>query len=110
VIASTPEVIKLVQLYVDHVRPFAALAGEDKDTAPLFVRADGKQDNRLERHVETFFRAKMNLHINTTTIRRIVDTTAQDLRLRGDLNAVQMDAVLFVQGHSNETSRNYYLQ
>jgi hypothetical protein len=110
VLASTPEVVRLVELYVDHVRPYAARDGENKKTARLFLRADGLPDNLLERHVCSFFLTELDLHVTSTTIRRIVDTTARDLLLRGDLDAAQFDGILFVNGHSDETSRNYYTQ
>ena len=110
VLASTPEVMKLVELYVFHVRPYAALVDEDVETARLFITANGKPDVKLERYVKSLFLTEMDCRISTNTIRKIVDTTARDMRLRGDLSAAQMDAVLFVQGHSEKISRNYYIQ
>ena len=110
VIAGTLEVRKLVQLYVDVVRPFVALADEDEEKAFLFLRLDGTQDKKLERYVISFFKTELNLHITTTTVRKIVDTTVADLRLRGLLNDAQVDAVHFVNGHTELTSNDFYVQ
>lgn len=102
--------MRLVQLYAEHIRPYAALADENEETARFFIKADGQPDELLERHVTSLFLALLDVHITTTTIRHMVDTTAQDLHLRGGMDAAQLDGVLFVQGHSNATSRNYYTQ
>jgi hypothetical protein len=102
--------MRLIQLYVNHVRPFAALNGEDKNTAKLFLRSDGQPDTLLERHVQAFYLTELDIHITTTRIRKIVDTTVRDMRLRGEIDDEGMDSVLFVNGHSEKTSNDYYVQ
>ena len=110
VLAGTPEVKQLIKLYVDHVRPYAALEGEDEATARLIIRHDGLPDEFIERYVSSFFLTELNCKITITTIRHIVDTTARDLRLRGGMNDAQFGGILFVNGHSDATSKNYYTQ
>ena len=109
-LAGTPEVKQLIKLYVDHVRPYAALEGEDEATARLIIRLDGLPDELIERCVTSFFLTELNCKITITTIRHIVDTTARDLRLRGGMNDAQFGGILFVNGHSDATSKNYYTQ
>ena len=92
------------------MRPFVAPAGENKKTALLFLRRDGKPDEKLERRLQSFFRTELNLNITTNSIRKIFDTTAADLHLRGLISAAELDAVHFVNGHSNTTSKDFYLQ
>jgi hypothetical protein len=110
VIAGTQQVRRIVQLYVENVRPFVAPDGENKKTAMLFLGSDGKPDLKLERRLRSFFKSELNLNLTTTTVRKIFDTTASDLHLRGLISAAELDAVHFVNGHTNTTSKDFYLQ
>lgn len=46
----------------------------------LFLTYDGLADESIGRRVTAFFKDKLNLHITTTTIRSMVETSADSLR------------------------------
>lgn len=110
VILGTDKVRELMASYVNVIRPFVAIEGEDEDTAYLFLNLNGTPDKNLGRHVSAYYLKHLNLKIDTTTVRKIADTTAADLLRRGLLNQEQVDGCHFVNGHSARTAQDYYVQ
>ena len=109
-IAGTEKVRELMSKYLELWRPLVALEDEDKSAAMLFLDTQGKWDKRLERHVTTYFLQSVGLRITTTTMRKMMDTAADDMHRRGLLTTEHVAAVHFVAGHSAQTSADYYLQ
>lgn len=110
VILGTEDMQDMLTLYVDVVRPLVAPVDEDQSTAMLFLNLDGTPDKILGRHVRAYFLKHLNLNLDTTTIRKIADTTAADLFRRGLINREQVEACNFVNGHSKKKSEDYYVQ
>ena len=50
------------------------------------------------------------MHLTTTNIRKLVETTAEDMCDTGKIGAVERKAVSNINGHSSETCQKYYIK
>jgi hypothetical protein len=81
-----------------------------KPTSPLFINWNGDVDKKVGRKVTSFFEDKNDLHMTSTAIRGLMETTAEEALLRGDITATQRASVSSLNGHSSEVVKNYYLK
>ena len=105
-ISSSPVCKVLLKYLLLYLRP----AHFDKsDHAYLFVSWHG---NRIDvgKFVSKFFRVKLGIRINTTRIRAIVETSAEDLHLNGTISSADRASVLAVNGHSEKIMKRHYLK
>lgn len=68
---------KLLLFYIDYIRPKRLLDDDD----PMFINFAGSKSYKIRQSVPKFFMRTLNLKINTTTIRSIVETTMHKLQV-----------------------------
>jgi hypothetical protein len=68
---------KLLSFYISNIRPKQLLGDND----PMFINFGGTGSYKIRQSVPKFFMRTLNLHINTTTIRSIVETTMHKLQV-----------------------------
>lgn len=51
----------------------------------------------------------MGLHVTTTTIRTLVETTASQMMDNGEITQTQRTAIMNINGHTSQTTEDYYL-
>jgi hypothetical protein len=68
---------KLLSFYISNIRPKQLLGDND----PMFINFGGTGAYKIRQSVPKFFMRTLNLHINTTTIRSIVETTMHKLQV-----------------------------
>ena len=98
----------LLLIYLDHLRtqrPHASSAGED----PLWLDYEGQADTKLGKKVVRFFRHTIDLHMTTTSIRSLVETTMHDAKLKGTITHEEQQSVHAINGHSGKTTVDYYV-
>ena len=95
-----------------YLRPKAAKGHRHltQPTSSLFLTFDGDSDQKIGRKVTKFFEDKNDLHMTSTAIRGLFETTAEAALLRGDITASQRASVSSINGHSNAVVKNYYLK
>jgi hypothetical protein len=77
---------------------------------PLFLNFNGKREKLIGHHIIQFFKQKIGLSVNTTTIRALVEMEAKRLNRKGLLSEHEQEAIANVSGHSrSSTVRDYYL-
>jgi len=81
------------------------------DSGYLFLEWDGEQmgERRLGDLVTSFFR-KFNLHMNTTSIRSLVETTAERMKMEGKISTAVRVAVQGINGHSDAVTQAHYVK
>jgi hypothetical protein len=105
VIFDHPVVLKLLQAYKVKFRP--RNCGGPK--SPLFITRNGKLYN-ISRGVTRFFKAELGIHINTTTIRSLVETTMHKALMQGVITPEERAAVMNINGHSSQVTKEYYIR
>ena len=105
----------LLQFYVENLRVQAVQYGFERspqtyeDPGYLFLTSQGEPMPRQSlTHMFTAFFKKGNLHINTTTVRSLVETTAEQMKNEGKISAVERAAERDINGHSSAVTRDYY--
>jgi hypothetical protein len=80
------------------------------DNDPLFLNFNGTKEKSIGNHITQFFKQKIGLYINTTTIRALVEIEAKRLNRLGLLSEQEQEAIANVSGHSLcSTVKDYYL-
>lgn len=82
------------------------------DDAKLFLTFEGKGEYLLGKRLTDYFFMKSGgtLRINSTTIRSLYETTAEELFEKGDLTLSQKNSVTRLGGHSGATVKQHYLK
>jgi len=75
----------------------------------LWLTFDGKPD-KIGPRVTQYFKRTLMMHITTTAIRSLVETTTETLAREGDISSVQREAVSNINGHTSEVTKDYYLK
>ena len=57
-----------------------------------------------------FFRRTLGLHITTTRVRAIVETSSEQLRENGDITEADRTSILNINGHSGATAEKHYVK
>jgi hypothetical protein len=96
----------LLNVYVTHFRPkqFGLAPGDS-----LFVSLR-KKTIRVGDMVTRFFRRTLGLHITTTRVRAIVETSSEQLRENGDITEADRTSILNINGHSGATADKHYVK
>jgi hypothetical protein len=76
----------------------------------LFITWNGDSDTSVGRKLTSFFEGKNDLHMTSTAIRGLMETTAEEALLRGEITSVQRASVSSINGHSSAVVKNYYLK
>jgi hypothetical protein len=111
-ISVCEETKKLLKLYLMYLRPKATKGNRRliQPKSKLFLTFDGDSDRKIGRKVTKFFEDKNGLHMTTTHIRSLFETTAEAALLRGDITASQRASVSSINGHSSAVVKDYYLK
>lgn len=82
------------------------------DNASLFLTFEGKRESYLGKRITDYFFMKTGgkLRINSTCIRSLYETTADELFEKGDLTLQQKNSVTRLGGHNGATVNQYYLK
>ena len=105
-ISSSPVCKLLLKYLLLYIRPTHF---DSSDDAYLFVSWGGKRLD-VGKFVSIFFKSKLGLTLNTTRIRAIVETSAEDLHLKGSISSSDRASVLAVNGHSEKIMKRHYLK
>lgn len=73
----------LLNIYTSVFRPLRSNGCCDNPTDPLFIRPNGSQEIDIGRHVTRFFKRTLGIHITTTRIRSLMETTVNKLHQEG---------------------------
>jgi hypothetical protein len=105
-----------VKNFWEHFRPVAIQNLEfsngglfETTQRSLWLTFDGKPD-KIGPRVTQYFKRTLQLHITTTAIRSLVETTTETLAREGGISSVQREAVSNINGHTSEVTRDYYLR
>jgi hypothetical protein len=109
---------KATEIYVNIARPvIIAINGlspveMNADGAPLFLTYTGRAEYQGGKRFTDFFTMKTNgeLHMTTTNVRCVYETTANELYEKGDITLEQKNAVTTLGGHNGKTVQKYYLK
>jgi len=102
---------QLLKLYLTYLRPKAAKGNRlTRPKSPLFITWNGDIDETIGRKVTSFFEDKNDLHMTSTAIRGLMETSAEEALLRGHITASQRASVSSINGHSSAVVKNYYLK
>jgi hypothetical protein len=107
--------LELLKAYVEIVRPLIvdqsqSLLENGLDNSSLFLKFDGLPLIDLGREVTRFFKSKIGCHVTTISIRSLVETESENLRLKGLITEGERRAVQNVNGHSGKTATDYYVR
>jgi hypothetical protein len=102
---------RLLKLYLIYLRPKAAKDYRlTRPKSPLFITWDGDSDEKIGRKVTSFFEDKNDLHMTSTAIRSLMETSAEEALHKGEITASQRASVSSINGHSSAVVKNYYLK
>jgi hypothetical protein len=100
---------ELVRMYVEVVRPQIRAASISAPTDPLWLTYWGEAECDIGRMVTAFFVRTCGLSLTITAIRSLVETSMHRKFKEGKINEKQRTAVQNINGHTSETTRDYYL-
>jgi hypothetical protein len=79
------------------------------DSEPAFIGFHGRPVC-IGKLLTKFFRRTLSLHITSNTIRSLVETSTDELCLKGVINKTAKAAVANINGHNSATVKKYYLK
>ena len=100
---------ELVHLYVSVVRPQVCRQHPVQAEDHVWLTYRGEPDLTIGKLVTTFFIRKRALSVTTTGIRGLVETEMHKKFKNGEISEVEKNAVHNINGHTSETTRDYYL-
>jgi hypothetical protein len=102
----------LLQIYVRYIRPHAARSIEtNPDQEPLLLNfLHGGLKANVGQAITHFHIAESQIHLTTTAIRSLLETTAEHLYRQGHLSTEAKKSVEGINGHSSAVVKNYYLK
>ena len=82
------------------------------EATAFFVDYEGiaYDSTKLGHLVTQYFTSTMNLHLTTTMIRSLWEIMADKAFKANAINAAQRSAIMNINGHSSQTTRDYYLR
>ena len=82
------------------------------DNAPLFLTFTGKADDQIGKRITDYFLMKSQgkLHITSTGIRSLYETTSNELYEKGTITLQQKNSVSRLGGHNGATVDQYYVK
>ncbi len=101
--------LELLELYLEFLRPPAADRGAHAAVDALWITFTGAPDKHVGQRVTAFFKRHLQLHITTTAIRSLVETTMDALHVQGRITAEQRASVHSINGHSGAVAKDYYV-
>jgi hypothetical protein len=110
-VALSEKSCKLVMMYYQLFRPVAEMNAKQKCTR-MWLNWNGTAMDKgeLGKHLTSFFKSQLQLHITTTTIRAIVETAAEDALKKGIIDGIKRAAISNVNGHSGATTQRHYVK
>jgi hypothetical protein len=99
----------LLRIYIEIVRPQIRHASLCAPSDPLWLTYGGAAEEDVGRMVTAFFVRTCGLSITITAIRSLVETSMHRKFKEGKINEKQRTAVQNINGHTSETTRDYYL-
>jgi hypothetical protein len=110
-VALSEKSCKLVMMYYQLFRPVAEMNAKQKCNRMWLNWNGTAMDNgELGKHLTSFFKSQLQLHITTTTIRAIVETAAEDALKKGIIDGIKRAAISNVNGHSGATTQRHYVK
>jgi hypothetical protein len=107
-VVLSAETHRLLTLYLERVRPQVETSTDPAD--PLWLTYQGKHEKHPGKGVSRFFKATMQLSINSTSIRDLVETAVHRLHVQGVISNEARTAVMNINGHSGQTAKDFYIQ
>ena len=99
----------LLEHYLTHVRPRVCREDTPADSESLWLRYCGRPEEHIGTSVTSFFKRTLNLHITTTSIRSLVETSMSDLHDQGLITNQQLLSVQAINGHTSAVAKDYYI-
>ena len=110
-VLAVPLTCRLIKIYASVFRPLAANAHLlQNPTDPLWLTFDGEKDDSIGHKVTQNFAEDMQLHITTTIIRSLVETTIDQAFVQGRVSLEEKCAVQAVNGHTSQVVKDYYVR
>jgi len=100
---------EILSVYLKFFRPRVTNARSCPND-PLFLTFQGTADRQLGRHVTAFFKPRLGIHITTTLIRVLVETTVEERYRSGEITLDQREAMSAISGHSSRIVKDHYLK
>lgn len=101
--------VQLLQHYLAHVRPRVCIQDKPSDTDALWLAYNGLPDHNAGTNLTAFFKRTLGLHITTTAIRSLVETSMSELHDKGVISGQQMQSVQAINGHTSAVANDYYV-
>jgi hypothetical protein len=102
--------LHLLQLYLEYLRPRAVDRSGHGSVDALWLCFSGDPDKLVGQRVTAFFKRHLQLHITTTAIRSLVETTMDTMHAQGRITNEQRASIHAINGHSGATTKDYYIQ
>jgi hypothetical protein len=102
--------LQLLELYLEFLRPHAVDRLEHGTVNALWICFNGEPDKLVGQRVTAFFKRNLKLHITTTAIRSLVETTMDSLHVQGRITTEQRASIHSINGHSGAVTKDYYIQ
>jgi hypothetical protein len=99
----------LLRIYMVTVRPQIRHVSLCAPSDPLWLTYGGAAEEDVGRLVTAFFVRTCGLSITITGIRSLVETTMHKKFKEGKISESERSAVQNINGHTSETTRDYYL-
>jgi len=113
-VSSSEMSSKGIKLYVEIARP--VIVGNNnslnEDAAELFLTSTGKPEYLMGKKISNYFSIKSNgsLHVTSTAIRCMYETTADDLYEKGLITLEEKSSVTRLGGHSGAIVDQHYIK
>ena len=100
----------LLQIYVDVVR--SSDIQQKASDAPLWLSFYGKglTSQGIGNYVKQFFKRECQLNLNTTLLRGLMESHAEELYAKGEISKEARRSVSTINGHSEETAKRFYVR
>ena len=100
---------ELLDVYLELLRPFVNNKRKIHRDDKLWLNYNGHPLTGIGRLIKRWH-LKNNLNINTTRLRRIVETETEELLKDGKISTAQRASIAVISGHGVGTARDYYVR
>lgn len=109
-VLASEEFKEIFRIYLDIFRPLAMMNSRhtDSDEFSLLVTYDGEPETRVSRLVIAFFEEHLGVHVTTTMMRAVFESTGADREEAGSITPGDARSISHVNGHSSATAKKYY--
>jgi hypothetical protein len=103
---------RLLQIYIDCVRPTERFIQLQDRNSPLWINYNGSALNShaIGTLLKRFFIRECQLQLNSTVLRGLMESYAQELFDRGEISEATRRSVATINGHSEATARRFYVR